>query len=166
MRQHYPTLVLVASAEAGSTDAQDVVQAGVAIALTRLDTFEPGTDFRAWMSAIVRNAARNHRRGRRRGLRLTERFRETKRGQQASSTGPGDPSAAERDGELRDAVDALPDAQRACLLLRVVQEHSYAEIGKILDLPEATARSHVLRARRRVAEQMGAGDVDGGDHDE
>ncbi|MBA4028335.1 MAG: hypothetical protein C0475_04260 [Planctomyces sp.] len=69
----FPTLVIIASAEVGPRDAEDVVQQAGALALTRLDRFAQGTNFRAWMAAIVRGVASNHRRSERRlGLRLRD----------------------------------------------------------------------------------------------
>jgi RNA polymerase sigma-70 factor (ECF subfamily) len=51
----------------------------------------------------------------------------------------------------------LPGAQRECLLLRVVGEHTYEEIATILGIPTATARSHVYRARAHLLQRMEGG---------
>ena len=154
MREHYPSLLLVASAEAGRDDAEDVVQSAVATGLRRIQDFEVGSDFRAWMAAIVRNTARNHRRARRRAGELLQRVVRLRiaRDEPCTETGRIPGESGESDRLVLEAVNELPDVARACLLLRVVHEHSYAEISEILDLKEAAARSHVHRARARVAE--------------
>ncbi|HIE71985.1 MAG TPA: hypothetical protein EYP98_18395 [Planctomycetes bacterium] len=46
----------------------------------------------------------------------------------------------------RDA-NALSETARACLLLHVVLDLSFAEIAVMLEIPENTAMSHARRAR-------------------
>jgi RNA polymerase sigma-70 factor (ECF subfamily) len=56
---------------------------------------------------------------------------------------------------LRKALDTalagIRPEQRAALTLRYEEGLSFAEIGQILGIPEATARSHVHRARRDLS---------------
>lgn len=148
-----PTLRLVAAAEVGRAHADDVVQQAAIIALERLDRFEAGTDFRAWMAAITRGAARNHRRSEQaRGRRERTPRLLTRR-----QPKPSDNPALERHTPLFDALTELSPAQRECLLLRVVGEHTYEEIATILDIPAATARSHTYRARVHLLERLESG---------
>lgn len=62
------------------------------------------------------------------------------------------PTVADSSSLLADADQAarlcreLPPQQRAAVVLRFYEDRSFAEIGAILDCPEATARSHVHRA--------------------
>jgi len=167
---HYSTLCLVASAIVGRSSAEDAVQDAALVALDRLDRFTPGTDFRAWMSAIVRGVAKNHRRSSVRRVRRhaaladrgdPERRSAAERAENpAAARVPGDASAVdvklsgEFDVRVRNAVDELEPLQRACLLLKTVSEHSYAQISVMLAIPEGTARSHVLRARRRLMSSL------------
>src|SRR5688500_18625993 len=44
--------------------AEDVVQEAALLALEKLDQFQPGTNFRAWMAQMVRFVALNHARKR------------------------------------------------------------------------------------------------------
>lgn len=144
-----PTLRLIAAAEVGQAHADDAVQQAAITALGSLDRFDAGTDFRAWMVTITRNAARNMRRSeqargtRERRLRLIPRF-----GPRSERQQRGD-----HDG-LMEALDQLSTAHRECLLLRVVGEHGYDEIAAILDIPQATARSHVHRARAHLLNRL------------
>jgi RNA polymerase sigma factor (sigma-70 family) len=48
----------------------------------------------------------------------------------------------------------LPTTQRAAVVLRFFDDASYAEIGRILGMPEATARSHVHRALAALRERL------------
>ena len=52
------------------------------------------------------------------------------------------------------ALKQLPELERAALLLRAEDEHSYAVIGELLGIPEAAARMKVFRARMRLGELM------------
>ena len=53
--------------------------------------------------------------------------------------------------EIMAAVGRLPRAQAGAFLMRHVQELSYGEIAEALGCGEVTARTHVARARRRLA---------------
>ena len=160
------TLRLVAASECGFDHADDIVQHSAIIALSKLDSFTPGTNFSAWTATIVRGVARNHRRSEQRRQTRTRKlfFRTPKQTSNqstaipntdgrsdahpgASPIGPDFNAPFPLDQSLREALAVLNPNQRACLLLRSVLEHSYSEIGAILGIPEATARSHVYRSR-------------------
>ena len=56
----YPTLWRIAAGMIGDrTHAEDIVQEAAIIALDKLDSFTAGTNFAAWMAAIVRRCALN-----------------------------------------------------------------------------------------------------------
>ena len=50
----------------------------------------------------------------------------------------------------------LPDDDREILVLREVIELAYDEIARVLDVPVATVRSRLARARRRMQELLGS----------
>ena len=50
------------------------------------------------------------------------------------------------------ALAQLPELERAALLLRAEDELSYAVIGELLEIPEASARMKVFRARTKLTE--------------
>ncbi|WP_084285032.1 RNA polymerase sigma factor [Solirubrobacter soli] len=52
------------------------------------------------------------------------------------------------------ALDALPADQRAAVELRVVREHSYAEVAAALAISEQTARARVSRGLRALAREL------------
>ena len=54
--------------------------------------------------------------------------------------------------EVVKAIAALPEEFREALLLRDLNELSYAEIAEVLDCPEGTIKSRVSRGRRRLQE--------------
>jgi RNA polymerase sigma-70 factor (ECF subfamily) len=155
-----PALRVVAGSECGFEHADDVVQHGAVIALEQLNKFTPGTNFTAWAATIVRGVARNQRRSDQRrtkhqlGLAMfllqrtrseSMKNRPTRMRPTGSTTEVEVPT--EFDARLKDALSVLSTDQRACLLLKVLLEHSYSEISQILNIPPTTARSHVYRAR-------------------
>jgi len=163
-RSAYAALRVVASGEVGESAADDVVQEAALVAMARLDRFTPGTNFRAWMAAMVRGVARNHRRSERRRERrhANLRHRTTRaRDADASPSLPiANPTASETlvddfDERLRAAVNDLPSKQRTCLLLRAVHACSYTEISALVQIPESTARSCVHRARQSLFDSLG-----------
>lgn len=52
--------------------------------------------------------------------------------------------------------EGLPPQQRACIVLRFREDCSFADIARILEIPEATARSHVHRALARLRTMLEA----------
>lgn len=144
------------------SEAEDVCQEAFLAAHDKRAQFEPGTNFQAWMGRFVRNVAANERRKRaRRRTEASDPF-------VLDESGPARPigAADERlfdpddfDERLLAGLAELGEVPRACLLLRVLREQSYAEIAALLELPEGTAMSHVHRARtalRAYLEERGA----------
>lgn len=65
--------------------------------------------------------------------------------------GPED-HASRRDGQARLGclLIALPEAQRAAVVLRHVVGLPYAELAQVMGCPEGTAKSHVSRGLGRL----------------
>jgi DNA-directed RNA polymerase specialized sigma24 family protein len=59
------------------------------------------------------------------------------------------------DVDLLAAVRRLPPAQRAAVVLFYFEDRPVAEIAPILGCTESTARAHLFKARRRLAELLG-----------
>jgi RNA polymerase sigma-70 factor (ECF subfamily) len=144
------------------SEAEDVLQDAALMALAKLDRFEPGTNFLAWMGSFVRNVALNRRRKAVR--RQTESFDPGSLDAHAAGerngkhlTGvegaPIDTRGALRldqhdfDDRVLEALQSLGEVPRACLLLRAVTELGYRDIASLLAIPEGTAMSHVHRSR-------------------
>jgi RNA polymerase sigma-70 factor (ECF subfamily) len=165
VRQSWRTLWSIAAAVLGRrNDAEDVVQEAVIVALGKRAEFGKVENFAAWMAQIVRFVALNRRRSAR--LRSAEGEEALQNVPAAQPPAPVDPAdVVNRQGQLlagdrvfddsvMRALNALDETPRACLLLRVVNELSYKEIGQALDIPEGTAMSHVFRARRVLMERL------------
>ncbi len=162
----FRTLWLVAVGITGDRGgAEDVVQEAAMLALGKLDEFEPGTNFRAWMAQMVRYVALNHARKRQkhRASALGPELEET--GSVAASHSHESALRLGRHGELPadqaffddhviKALNSVSDIARACLLLRTIEQMEYSEISRLLQIPEGTAMSHVHRARQHLRERL------------
>jgi RNA polymerase sigma-70 factor (ECF subfamily) len=136
------------------SEAEDLVQETYAKALKGFSSFQPGTNFRAWMYRILRNT-----------------FLTSRTGLKASATvpldsddspelpaGPDTPETILIDRSqqqlLHTAIEALPVHFREALLLCDVEEMSYQEIADTLSIPIGTVMSRLSRARKALRESL------------
>lgn len=139
-------------------DAEDLVQDTYLKAFRAADSFEPGTNLRAWLFTILHNSARNRARDRARE-RVTIDSDTAERAADSASVGGGETpeTLLLRDTlapDLQAAIDALPDAFREAVWLRDVEEFSYAEIAGMLGIPAGTVMSRISRGRRMLFNQL------------
>lgn len=161
----YRVLWLIAAGVTGDkSQADDVVQDAAMIALDKLDQFEPGSSFSAWMGQMVRFLALNETR-KRRGRKtvvtdpgVIDQVRDLAnvdaQGQSLGSDG-GLPMEQEMfDDQIIRALSGVNEVARSCILLRTVEDLDYSEIAKMLDIPEGTAMSHVHRTRQVLRDRL------------
>ncbi len=75
--------------------------------------------------------------------------------QDERSSDPGRALAeSELQADLRAAILALPENLRVSFVARVIEQREYAEAGRLLGLEPATVRTHVMRARKLLAERL------------
>jgi RNA polymerase sigma-70 factor (ECF subfamily) len=165
-RQAYPRLHLVATGIIGDrTHAHDIVQEAAVIALEKLDKFYVGSSCVAWLSEIVRRCSLNYAskvRGRRTNAAdpdlLAQITESDATGQTtwpiSNETGELIDFQIDFDDETMDALNEIGADARCCLLLRVVQNLSYAEISQLMQIPEGTAMSHVHRSKRQIRRSL------------
>jgi RNA polymerase sigma-70 factor, ECF subfamily len=132
--------------------ADDLVQAACLKALERWHQWQPGTSLASWLFRIVQNTWIDEFRSRARQA--------TDPDEDALLELPGEDGRAvvERRSELRavrQAMAALPEEQRAVLLLVTVDGLSYQEAADALGVPMGTVMSRLARARARLADAIG-----------
>ncbi len=132
----------------GHHEAEECLQETFIAALRAYDRFD-GEDPRAWVLAIARRKAiDSHRAGQRRPQPSDE-------ADALAAIADPDPGL---DAEIWAEVAALPEKQRAALLLRYALDLRYREIGAVLDCSEPAARRSAhegiskLRRRREQEE--------------
>ena len=146
------------------TEAEDVLQEAATMALTKLQQFDPTTQFTAWMGTFVRNVALNVARKRARRNTRSSDPEELAQMLEESTVAPVD-SPVDAQGRLQAdqgafddrvmaGLDELRGVARAALLLRTVNGLSYREIGVALGIREGTAMSHVHRARQAMRQHL------------
>ena len=141
-----------------AADAEDLVQDTYLKAFRSAHQFEPGTNLKAWLFTILHNTFRNTRRHDGRNPVDVD----SEAVERATSDGPSEQSPeqlltrATLDADLQAALDGLPEAFRQAVWLRDVEELSYAEMAKVLDVPIGTVMSRISRGRRALFEAMRA----------
>jgi RNA polymerase sigma-70 factor, ECF subfamily len=141
-------------------DAEDLVQDTYLKAFRAADSFEPGTNLRAWLFTILHNTARNRARDRARDNVTVDSETVDQAADLLTSGGDADATPEAllmRDTltpELQAAIDALPEAFREAVWLRDVEEFSYAEIAAMLHIPAGTVMSRISRGRRMLFDRL------------
>ncbi|MBV8092215.1 MAG: sigma-70 family RNA polymerase sigma factor [Acetobacteraceae bacterium] len=131
-------------------DADDLVHDCLVRALGRLHTIRDETDVRPWLFAIMHNLFISQlRQAKLRGntAPLSEQT------EAASSLSPGQEAHLQW-GDLMRGLYTLPEEQRTVLLLVAVEDLSYADVAKVLDVPIGTVMSRLSRARERLRRIM------------
>jgi RNA polymerase sigma-70 factor (ECF subfamily) len=141
-----PNLRAFAMSLCGSTDrADDLVQETMLRAITRLDSFQPGTNLGAWLTTILRNCFLSELRKRRNEV-------EDADGAYAHAlrAAPEQQSLLEFK-EFRAALREIPFNQREALLLVGAAGLSYEDAATICQATTGTIKSRINRARSRLA---------------
>lgn len=130
-------------------EAEDLVQETYAKALRGFSSFQPGTNFRAWMYRILRNSFLSSRTGLKSAAVFDEEDQEV--ASHAVTPTPESLYIEQANRQLvQDALVELPIQFREILLLCEVEEMSYQEIAETLTIPIGTVMSRLSRARRAL----------------
>ncbi len=127
--------------------ADDLVQDTLLRALEHRESWRPGTDLRAWLFRILRNAFLDQ--ARRRGIE-----RRVLGGLDKREAQPAPQPGTSELLELWRAVAELPPAQREALLLVAALEFSMAEAASLTGTAEGTLKARVSRARAALARRL------------
>jgi RNA polymerase sigma-70 factor (ECF subfamily) len=141
-------------------EAEDLVQETYLKAYRAFDRFEMREyGIRPWLLKILHNTFLNRRAREKRAPRAMDqstldRAHEASESQSGSQAPPA--LDYERlDGEVRRAIEALPQEYRSVLLLWATMELTYQEIADILDVPIGTVMSRLHRARQQLTRALG-----------
>ena len=139
-------------------DAQDLVQDAAIQAFRAFDSYQSGTNFKAWFTRILVNRFLNLRRSAQRrpqtvSIDEAEDFFLYQQAKNRKMLGRGnDPAAAltaKIDRQLiADALLDLPVEFRAVATLYLIEDYSYEDISRILEVPIGTVRSRLHRGRK------------------
>jgi RNA polymerase sigma-70 factor, ECF subfamily len=137
------------------SNAEDLVQETYLKALRGFASFQPGTNFRAWIFRILKNTFLSSRPTPGRRVTVEIDSADAEPVLPASSSTP-ESLLIERSQEnaVRNAIEQLPVIFREVLLLCDVENASYREISEILSIPIGTVMSRLARARKAVRESV------------
>lgn len=129
-------------------DAEEVAQDAFVRAWLGIRDFREDALFSTWLSRIVVRKALDRiamLRGRRAREVTLEEIEE-----------PSVPAEAGKSGVAGVAplVDALPESQRAAILLYYFKDRSVSEVATILSIPEGTVKTHLSRARATLRKEL------------
>jgi RNA polymerase sigma-70 factor (ECF subfamily) len=147
--EHIPRLRRYARALVGDRYvADDLVQDTLERAWNKFYLWRPGSDLRAWLFTIMHNVFVNQaRRRRKESEELTDEM----------------PAAAVRATqgdqlELQDVdrvLRSISPEQREVVLLVAVEQLTYEEVSRALDIPIGTVMSRLSRGRERMRQALG-----------
>jgi RNA polymerase sigma-70 factor (ECF subfamily) len=134
-------------------EAEDVVQDAWVRAYAHLDQFGGRASFATWVTRIAVHEAIARRRRRMRQVPIDDHAPAL-----VATTPQPDAAADGREvaAAIERAIDALPTPYRATFVLRDVQGLDTAETAACLDVPEATVKTRLHRARSLLRTQLGA----------
>jgi RNA polymerase sigma-70 factor (ECF subfamily) len=134
------------------SEAEDLVQETYVKALKGFASFQPDTNFRAWIYRILRNTFLTSRTG----LKASTTVRLDEEDVQEIPASSGTPESIffdrVQEQTLRSALEELPLRFREILLLCELEEMSYQEISEALSIPIGTVMSRLSRARKALRE--------------
>ena len=133
--------------------ADDLVQETLLKAWDHLESFQEGTNLRAWLFTILRNTYFSECRRRRREV-------EDRDGTKAAELAvhPGQQGHLDMQ-DFRRALNLLPPDQREALILVGAAGFSYEEAAAISGCAVGTIKSRVNRARSKLTELLGVVDA-------
>jgi RNA polymerase sigma-70 factor (ECF subfamily) len=131
--------------------AEDLAQEAFIRAYTHLASYQPERPFGPWVRRVAANLCINQLNLRQPAI---EPLEEDERLGSAEA-GPEEQAARrEQARSIQEAIQRLPPRQRAVVELSHFHGLSYVEIATELRLPLSDVKSHLFRARKRLAEML------------
>lgn len=146
-----------------SADREEICQDVFLKIFAHINRFEGGCRVGAWIGRIAGNTCINHLRKKR--LLLYDDIA----GPEADlGNVPGDDPTPERlheqadlNSSLQDEIERLPLHYRLVLTMFHFSEMNYEEIGRALDMPAGTVKSHLFRARQKLRQRLAITTMEG-----
>ena len=154
VRRHQDRIFRFVLRMTGSRDeSMDLTQDAFMKAWQALPRWEPQAQFRTWLFQIARNGALDLLR--RRGTVDFVPIEEDVDFAAQQPTPEEQVDLRQRYGLLDAVLRQLPPGHREILLLREIEQLSYAEIATALEIQEGTVKSRMARARAALLERYG-----------
>ena len=145
-RRHTRLVNGILLARVPPAEVEDLVQDVFVAALERLSTLRDAAAFGPWVAMIARNRA-------------TDYYRRSKPAEELpEDLGVDDPDRVEAMAALT-AIQALPDAYRETLTLRLVEGMTGPEIAARTGLTEGSVRVNLHRGMKMLREKLGSSEA-------
>jgi len=141
-------------------DAEDLVQESMLKAFAAFGSFTEGTNLKAWLFRILTNTYINQYRKKQRAPLQTsaDELTDGQLNEVGENLGlrsaEAEAMAKLADGEIVDALAALPDDFRMAVYLVDIEGFSYKEAAEIMDTPVGTVMSRLSRGRKQLRELL------------
>ena len=138
-------------------EAEDIVQDTFVKLYQKKDYYRPISSFSTWIFTIASNLAKTElrKRKRRKVSYLSQIGIEEKDFDIPVEDTTDEETVGEyTESQIQDAIQSLQLHFRTALILRDIEELSYEEISKILDVPLGTIKSRINRARLQLQEKL------------
>jgi RNA polymerase sigma-70 factor, ECF subfamily len=141
-------------------DAEDLVQDTIVKAYRFFNSYEKGTNAKAWLFRILKNSYINNYRKKSKKPQEVDydevsTFYETVRAERTDTSDLEDKMYRElMDDDITNALEELPEDFRTVVLLCDVEGFTYEEIANMLDVPIGTIRSRLHRGRNLLKVQL------------
>lgn len=145
---------------ADPNDTEDLVQDTVVKAYRFFNSYEKGTNAKAWLFRILKNSYINNYRKKAKKPQEVDydevaTFYETIRAERTETSDLEDKMFRELiDDDISTALDDIPEDFRTVVLLCDVEDFTYEEIANMLDVPIGTIRSRLHRGRNLLKSQL------------
>jgi len=146
------------------SDAEDLVQETFLKGWRAFDSYQQGTNLRAWLFRIMTNTFINKYNSQQRRPQETELdeveelflFRRMGAFDQSKMSQSAEDQMLElfTDEEVKNAIESLPETFRIPVLLSDVEGFSYKEIAEMLEVPIGTVMSRLHRGRKAMQKML------------
>lgn len=142
-------------------DALDIVQDGFVKVHRHIGKFQGTSSFYTWLYRIIMNLAIDHVRRRKNAKGIEYDDRVGREADEIAGDGTLLPRILDSNpvktvmrrellGEIKKALDELPEYHRAVIMLREIEGLSYEEMSQVLDVPKGTIMSRLFHARKKM----------------
>lgn len=133
-------------------EAEDIMQESFLSAFEKIETYSGTVSFGAWLKKIVINRSLDAL-GKRKAV-----FEDIDSHVGIRDDGPDDLLRSEeidvRIGEVKEAIEQLPDGYRVILSLYLLEGYDHDEIAEILKISSSTSRSQLSRAKQKLISEL------------
>jgi RNA polymerase sigma factor (sigma-70 family) len=133
-------------------EAEDVMQEAFLSAFEKIDTYSGTVSFGAWLKKIVINRSLDALSKRKAVFEDIEHHAGLR--DESTEGTMNDDEIEIKIGEIKEAMERLPDGYRVILTLYLLEGYDHDEIAEILNISSSTSRSQLSRAKQKLISEL------------